>query len=55
MSKNKELYKDIILRVFYCFEAIPIVENPIEFSYGCRLFEVTSCPMDKNVALPLQI
>jgi hypothetical protein len=43
------------LRVFYCFEAVPIVENPIEFSYGCRLFDVTGCPMDKNVSVPSQI
>jgi hypothetical protein len=42
VSKNKEVYKEVILRSFYCFESLPIVETKVEFSYGCRLFSVSS-------------
>lgn len=49
ISKNKEIYKDIILRAFYCFETLPTLKGPMEFSYGCRLFEVSPSALDRNV------
>ena len=49
ISKNKEIYKDVILRAFYCFETVPMMKTSVEFSYGCRLFEVSSSSMDKNL------
>lgn len=42
LTKTNEIYKEVILRSFYCFESLPIVENVIEFSYGCRLFQISS-------------
>ena len=29
MSKNKEIYKDIILRAFYCFETLPMLKTSV--------------------------
>jgi hypothetical protein len=54
VSKNKEVYKEVILRSFYCFESLPIVETNVEFSYGCRLFSVSS-GMGARPALNLKI